>query len=32
VTLKKQTIAKRPMLRAERSHLQIEHVEIDKGE
>lgn len=32
VTLKKQTIAKRSMLRAERSHLQIEHVEINKAE
>jgi ribonuclease HI len=32
VTLKKQMIAKRPMLRAERTHLQIDHVEIDKVE
>jgi ribonuclease HI len=32
VSLKKQIIAKRPMLRAERSHLQIDHVEIDKVE
>ena len=32
VTLTKQTIAKRPMLRAERGHLQIESVVIDKVE
>jgi ribonuclease HI len=32
VTLTKQTIAKRPMLRAERGHLQIDHVVVDKIE
>lgn len=32
VTLTKQTIAKRPMLRAERGHLQIESMVIDKVE
>jgi hypothetical protein len=32
VTLTKQIIAKRPMLRAERGHLQIESVVIDKVE
>jgi hypothetical protein len=32
VTLKKRTIAKRPMLHAERGHLQIDHVVVDKVE
>lgn len=32
VTLTKQILAKRPMLRAERTHLQIDRVEIDKVE
>jgi ribonuclease HI len=32
VTITKQTIAKRPMLRAERGHLQIDHVVVDKVE
>jgi ribonuclease HI len=32
VSLKKQTIAKRPMLRAERGHLQIDHIVVDKVE
>jgi hypothetical protein len=32
VTLTKQILAKRPMLRAERGHLQIDHVVVDKIE